>query len=87
MKYGNIPGPEAGIWESQSDRSFCNYRIPHDHRACRVSISSAYLQLACIKETIIENEDVSYPRFEKWTRLYDVTIRDARPIRSLKSEF
>ena len=24
MKNGNIPGPEAGIWESQSDHSICN---------------------------------------------------------------
>ena len=24
VKNGNIPGPEAGIWESQSDRSICN---------------------------------------------------------------
>ena len=24
VKNDNIPGPEAGIWESQSDRSICN---------------------------------------------------------------
>ena len=24
VKNGNIPGPEAGIWESQSDPSICN---------------------------------------------------------------
>ena len=24
VKNGNIPGPEAGIWESQLDRSICN---------------------------------------------------------------
>ena len=43
VKNGNIPGPEAGIWESQSDCSICNQRIPYDHRARRVSISPACL--------------------------------------------
>ena len=57
VKNGNIPGPEAGIWESQSDRSICNYRIPHDQRARCVSISPA---LACIIEAKIEKKK-SFP--------------------------